>query len=31
VGKQIFLTWVITIPGAAILGGGIHFLINTFL
>jgi phosphate/sulfate permease len=25
------LTWIITIPGAAILGGSIHFLINTFL
>lgn len=31
VGKQIFLTWVITVPGAAILGGCIHFLMNTFL
>ena len=31
VGKQIFLTWVITIPGAALLGGLVHFLIHAFL
>jgi len=31
VGRQIFLTWLITIPGAAVLGGFILFLINTFL
>ena len=31
VGRQIFLTWIITIPGAALLGGLIHFFINAFL
>ena len=31
VGRQIFLTWIITIPGAAVLGGVVYFLINTFM
>jgi len=31
VGRQIFLTWMITIPGAAALGGAVFFLINLFL
>jgi len=31
VGRQIFLTWIITIPGAAALGGAVLLLINRFL
>jgi PiT family inorganic phosphate transporter len=31
VGRQIFLTWIITIPGAAALGGLVYYFINIFL
>ncbi len=31
IGRQIFLTWIITIPGAGVLGGLVLFLINAFL
>jgi inorganic phosphate transporter, PiT family len=31
IGRQIFLTWIITVPGAAVLGMIVLFLINTFL
>jgi inorganic phosphate transporter, PiT family len=31
VGRQIFLTWIITIPGAAALGGMIYFIIHIFV
>jgi inorganic phosphate transporter, PiT family len=31
VGRQIFLTWLITIPGAAALGGLVYYVINIFV